>query len=580
MELQTSILAQDSPDLMPSLGIVAAIAAGVLALFVVVLAFIRGDFMIVMKQMRQRALATWLTLLSVLLGTTLAIGILLARRGGESLFAQTDYGYDVLVGSANGSPLQLVLNSVYHLDKSPGTIPYAVYEQLAVRTKPRPGQFNYFQHVKLAVPFALGDTYRGRPIVGTLPLMFGIDLDGNAIPPVSPLFPDQMNDAIFQYRPEMRYELAEGRIYYERRLTEKEIAALTKEAEAAAATQPAGGDLMATTKPVVTVPRWEAKFEAVIGSEVAKSLNMCLYDERDLPKNKGKSSTFKATHGASEEEPAGEEPGQHAEEWKIVGILKPTNTPADRTLFVPLTTFYAIGEHEAGLEAASAARQGKPTGGPADVAPGLPYTLFPDGRMRLRTPMHKWVLSGIFIKSRGGLTGRWLRDHINAGGVYSGSLEKTNIVSVNPAEVMSGFFNTFLQPIAQLLLLITALVSIVAAVGILVSIYNSVSARNREIAILRALGATRGRVLRLICLEAGLIGFVGAILGWVGGHLIGWIASQNLEQRFGRGFDWWAVTASEWWYLGGVVAIAVLAGFVPAVKAYRTPVATNLVAGS
>src|SRR5688500_18308895 len=86
-------------------------------------------FELVLKQMRQRALSTWLTMLSVTLGVALAIAIMLVQRGGRALFGQTDYGYDVLVG-AKGSPLQLVLNTTYHLDRSPGNIPYALYEQL------------------------------------------------------------------------------------------------------------------------------------------------------------------------------------------------------------------------------------------------------------------------------------------------------------------------------------------------------------------------------------------------------------------------------------------------------------------
>ena len=52
-------------------------------------------FQIILKQMRQRALSTWLTLLSVLLGTSLAIGILVLQREGDHLFGQTDFGYDV-----------------------------------------------------------------------------------------------------------------------------------------------------------------------------------------------------------------------------------------------------------------------------------------------------------------------------------------------------------------------------------------------------------------------------------------------------------------------------------------------------
>ena len=67
---------------------------------------------------------------------------------------------------------------------------------------------------------------------------------------------------------------------------------------------------------------------------------------------------------------------------------------------------------------------------------------------------------------------------------------------------------------------ISLLVTIVAAASITVGIYNSVAARMREIAILRALGATKGRVLTLICVEAGMIGLFGGILGVLLGHAL------------------------------------------------------------
>jgi len=122
------------------------------------------------------------------------------------------------------------------------------------------------------------------------------------------------------------------------------------------------------------------------------------------------------------------------------------------------------------------------------------------------------------------------------------------------------------------------LVTVVAAVSILVSIYNSVAARRREIAILRALGATRARVLALICIEAGVIGLFGGLLGLVVGHLMAGAGAVLFERVLGEGIDWFKPDAREWVYLAGVVVIAVLAGLVPGLKAYRTPVATNLVA--
>ena len=155
--------------------------------------------------------------------------------------------------------------------------------------------------------------------------------------------------------------------------------------------------------------------------------------------------------------------------------------------------------------------------------------------------------------------------------------QRDDAMAVEPAIVMRQFFDTFLAGFTQLLLVISILVTVVAAVSILVSIYNAITSRKKEIAIMRALGATRGRVLMIICLEAGLIGLIGSILGLVIGHALGWGVAVYMERLFGQSMNWLTPASGEWLYLLGVVVLAVLAGLVPALKAYRTSVADNLV---
>jgi putative ABC transport system permease protein len=77
--------------------------------------------------------------------------------------------------------------------------------------------------------------------------------------------------------------------------------------------------------------------------------------------------------------------------------------------------------------------------------------------------------------------------------------------------------------------------------------------------------------------EAGLVGLVGGILGLLTGHLLAGVGAVAFERVLGERIAWFQPDAREWVYLGGVVVIAVLAGLVPGLKAYRTPVATNLV---
>ena len=68
-------------------------------------------------------------------------------------------GIDLVVG-AKGSPLQLVLAGVYHVDVPPGNIPLAAVAEL--RANPLIAQ---------AIPLALGDSFRGFRIVGTEPAL-------------------------------------------------------------------------------------------------------------------------------------------------------------------------------------------------------------------------------------------------------------------------------------------------------------------------------------------------------------------------------------------------------------------------
>jgi putative ABC transport system permease protein len=454
-------------------------------------------FQLVFKQMRQRALGTWLTLLSVTLGVALAIAIILLRRESGALFGQKEYGYDVIIGK-KGSATQLVMNTVYHLDVSPGNIPYSLYEQMLHNP-------NYRQYVRIAVPYMVGDSYQGKyTIVGTSPSMFGCGDDGQKLP----------EEKVLEYRPGYRYEIASGRDF---------------------------------------LPH---KFEAVIGSDVAKVTDLKI------------GSTFRATHGFPK--PA-VEPDIHPTVWTVVGILGPTHTANDRVVFIPFESLYSIGEHDIGMLYQLYLKKGLPPP-PQNVDPDTVkvYTQDPDGTFHILLDKDAWELSAILIKGRSEYTTERLIYDLNNGDA---------VMAVNPAQVMRQFFDQFLSGPTLVLLVIAALVSIVAAVGILVSIYNSVAARLREIAILRALGATRARVLSLICVESALIGLFGGIAGLVAGHLLGALGSFYFNRMVGQRINWVSTDRYEWYYLAAVVIVALIAGLVPAMKAYRTPVAVNLVSG-
>jgi len=107
--------------------------------------------------LRDRALGTALNILLLTLGVaTMVILVLFSAQLGER-FQRDAEGIDLVVG-AKGSPLQLILSSIYQVDAPTGNIPLETVDRL--RRDPTVGQ---------VIPLALGDSFRGFRIVGTEP---------------------------------------------------------------------------------------------------------------------------------------------------------------------------------------------------------------------------------------------------------------------------------------------------------------------------------------------------------------------------------------------------------------------------
>lgn len=103
----------------------------------------------------RRPLSTVLVVLLLAIGVATVTLTLLLTRELEDRLARDAMGIDLVVG-AKGSPLQLVLAGVYHVDVPPGNIPAAAIGTL--RANPL---------IRSVIPLALGDSVRGYRIVGT-----------------------------------------------------------------------------------------------------------------------------------------------------------------------------------------------------------------------------------------------------------------------------------------------------------------------------------------------------------------------------------------------------------------------------
>jgi putative ABC transport system permease protein len=107
--------------------------------------------------LRDRALNTALNILLLALGVATLVILLLFSAQLAGRFEKDAEGIDMVVG-AKGSPLQLILSSIYHVDVPTGNIPLGAYEML--RKQPSVAQ---------VIPLALGDSFRSFRIIGTEP---------------------------------------------------------------------------------------------------------------------------------------------------------------------------------------------------------------------------------------------------------------------------------------------------------------------------------------------------------------------------------------------------------------------------
>jgi putative ABC transport system permease protein len=104
---------------------------------------------ILIRNIRRHRLAAGLALLSTMLGVGLLMAVVSFREQSHRQFLTEGLGVDAILGP-KGSPLQIVMNALYHLDEMPGTVKWSYYEQ--VRHDPL---------VVDAIPFATGHSYAG-----------------------------------------------------------------------------------------------------------------------------------------------------------------------------------------------------------------------------------------------------------------------------------------------------------------------------------------------------------------------------------------------------------------------------------
>ena len=602
------------------------------------------------RSIQHRGFGSLLTILSMALGVTMVVAVLSIHGVvSESFKNNNSFGYNVLVG-ARGGGLQLTMNTVYYLSAPVENIPYEYYlafcdtgtrerelknsiayqtftsqentnsiadpvapgasglaallsqqisqfafseQQHSSMTIGKPGLYHRYTH--MAVPLGMGDYYVDKETgaafrcVGTKPGFF--------------------ENLVLDVDTEEKFQFAEGRNFQEK--------------------SPEHGF-----------------FECVIGSVVADRTGLKIGDRINL------------THG----DPTSANSHVHEEtDFTVVGIVAHTGTPNDRVVYVNLEGFFLIEGHTKPVEdervlksedeepvtevdpfadeddeepvdedpvdeeavdeiadqdeetSIVSIEKSNPNQSASTSKKSSPQIAEPVAELDTSTPLaiEQREVTSILVRTslddQYGVLSMFLPGQINEGDLettldwspYRPVRAQKAAQAVNPVQQVTSLFQLFVDPVQWLLLALTCMICVVSAISILVGIYNSMSQRQHEIAVMRALGAGRVKVMMIMFCEAMLLALAGGFLGWFAGHALNAALSPIIETRTGVQIDFFDFAPSiplaylpggsmlpaalvefrispELMLIPGLILLAIIVGMYPAISAYRTDVSKSL----
>ena len=463
-----------------------------------------------------RPLNTGLSLVLVALGVGLSSLLLLLNQQMEERLYKNIEGINMVVG-AKGSPLQMILSSVYHIDVPTGNIPLAKVRWM----KKNP-------YIEAAIPLALGDSYEGFRIVGT-------------------------DEQLGQH---YKAQLAEGKLFSQ--------------------------DL-----------------EVTLGAKVAKKLGLKIGD------------TFFGAHGLTGD-------GMHVHEeyaYTVVGIFKANQTVLDQLILTNVASVWRVHEshdheHEEGEEHS---HEGHDHGEAEHHHEEHEHSHegHEQGEAEHHHEEHEHSHEGHEHGEAEHHHEEHEHSHEHTAELAPISEEGKEITAVliryakDSEGKTSAMASTMLPKIidetegleelgyavpafelrrlmdnmgmgAQLLYYLAAIIIIISALSMFISLYNSIKERKYELALMRSMGASAGQLLVMLLLEGILVALFGALFGLLISHLGMGILAGYIEETYRYSVDPWRILAGETWLFFAVLGLGILASIIPAIQAYSQDISKTL----
>lgn len=273
-------------------------------------------------------------------------------------------------------------------------------------------------------------------------------------------------------------------------------------------------------------------YDAVIGADVARELDYRVGQKIVLAHGSGEVSFV-----------------QHADKpFRVVGILRRTGTPVDRTVHVSLKGIEAI---HAGWE----------NGAPR---PGFHIDAEQASHMDLQPRTITAALIG--LKSR--IAAFRVQRYIN-------EYPEEPLMAALPGVALQELWDT-MAIAQQALLAVSVLVVLVGISGMATAILTSLNERRREMAVLRSVGARPWHIFVLFIGEAGAVMAIASVAGVAALYAAQLIARPVIQAQLGLFLPVHPPSSHELVLLAAAVGAGLLVGVIPAYRAYRYSLADGM----
>ena len=262
---------------------------------------------------------------------------------------------------------------------------------------------------------------------------------------------------------------------------------------------------------------WNSPYEVLVGSKVYEKLKINLGDE------------LVSSHGLRETGEAHDD-----EYFKVVGLLEPSNSVIDQLIVTSPESVWDIHDTHDHDDEEEHEHQHEHEHEDKEITAML---------IKFKSPMN------IIQFPR----------QIN---------ENTNLQAAVPSYEISRLFKLFGFGIETLSYL-AYIIIIVSGFSLFINLFNSMSERKYEMALIRTLGASRFQLSTMIIFESLILTILGFILGLLFSRFGVMFVSSLMEESLNYNLNSFKVLSEEYWLLGLSVLIGLISSLIPAIQVYK-----------